>query len=150
MVIKVTSPNARASTLIDDAFCKALKNIKPSANRPKMDYEVVKVTTAAVGQIRLSPIREGELRRTYETISNAHKAALGEIENMRAVTARGAGPGNAAAKATDADAPFKDRLVPDEDVRDDWDFTVVMFVKLDPKAYEAPAPAQPGPQALGN
>jgi hypothetical protein len=56
---------------------------------------------------------------------------------------RGTPPPAAAANQLDPNdnSPYLDRLL-QEDVRDDWEVTVVFLVQLDPPAYTPPAPAE--------
>ena len=61
------------------------------------------------------------------------------------------GAGAQPVPTTPADDPtYKDRLVTDEDVRSDWEFTILMAVMLDPPPPAAPATPAPGQQASVN
>jgi hypothetical protein len=142
IMIKVTSPNKNAVGLVESSFCGALRNIKPSAQRPRMEYEVKKASVALQSQIKQDGARKAEVRKTYDAVDLAQKTALQELQ-LRAAIPPAPAPRPGQPGAEEDPLPFMDRLVPDEDVRNDWDVTVVIFVKLDP-VY---TPETPKPQA---
>jgi type IV pilus assembly protein PilM len=163
LVIKGTSPHSDAGALIESKFCDALKKIQPSSANPHMEYAVVKAVTVSVNQIKQDQARLAQMKLDYDAIINANqRGASGpgapavangnnpfaqEMQQaMRAAQqdARGGEPPpnivNSNTAAT-ADSPaYKDRLLKDEDVLNDWEFTVLVAVVLDPKAPQASAP----------
>jgi type IV pilus assembly protein PilM len=143
VVIEGTSPYQQAPNLIGTTFCDALKKIGPSPARPKLHYQVTKAVLVAAQTIRENTTRQGELRTAYQAVQ-ARKAAMGTAPVAAptgGVRVPGAQPGQPAPAAIDPDAPaFMDRLIPDESVLGDYDFTVVAVVELDPDTKTAGQP----------
>ncbi|HWP40202.1 MAG TPA: type IV pilus assembly protein PilM [Tepidisphaeraceae bacterium] len=191
LIIRGTTPNHNPQTLIEGKLCSALKSIKPTQLRPRMDYAIVRAFIAEANQIRNLELRKNQLRAAYEAAVRAKQQAeqgLGAglvgggggfapgfpggfgAENEFAPRGMGPGfapgvpgfmpppfpgtgggmpmPGAGLTQAETEAAAFKDRLVSDEDVLSDTEFTVVAVVELDPPPYAPPAaaPSESGEQ----
>lgn len=134
ITIRGSTPNAKGN-LVVDAFLTALSKIKPDANRPNLEYEFKKGAICKLSTVRTSPYAI-ELGRTYQALVGERLAAMGDAQSnaiKNRQRANGAAP-------VDDPSPFRDRLVGDEDVRDDTDFTLLIVVTMDPAPFTPPAP----------
>jgi hypothetical protein len=130
-----------APGFIEETFLAALRKIKPDANRPVMEYHVKRAGIKEFLLVQQNQSHLTQLNTAYTHARNARQRLQPEspLQAPR--------PGQTGAAPADPDAPFKDRLLPDEDVRNDTDFTLVLAVEMDPKPYEAPPPAEPAAAA---
>jgi hypothetical protein len=157
LVIKGTSPNANASNLLETQLCAALRKIGPTTQNPKMDYAVVKAVTVSANLIREDQTRVQQLKTDYDAAQNAkaHGSAVGMggapggfnpqgIGGLRPPTGPmgqfGGPPQGGGANVPDDSAAYQDQML-GEDVRNDWEFTVLVAVVLDPKPPTPPAQA---------
>ncbi|HVT89130.1 MAG TPA: hypothetical protein VHD56_09780, partial [Tepidisphaeraceae bacterium] len=143
ITIKGSSPNKNAYTLIQRTFCENLLNIKPTDKNPKKEYQVVRAVLAKANFVREDGVRLGEIRNAFDQIriEKARRQAIDSGTGTEAPVQKSLpqimGPNG---QPIEDPAPYMDRLVPGEDVRNDLDFSVVIVVILDPPA---PAPATP-------
>ena len=175
VTFRCTSPSDDAANLINGAFINNLMNIWPSEKRQHLEYGVARATMTTANKIEADPTRMAKLKAQYDFAMQAKKMAdqAAEIIKRRAAVAAGkpmGAPGQpnggmqpmfnpdmppnngvmtpADIAAAEAEA-YKDRIT-GEDMRKDWEFTVVFAVMLDPPPFTpAPgaAPAAPGPTA---
>jgi len=155
LVIRCVSPNADATTLVEQQFLKNLLAIWPSAAHPHMDFGVARADIVNRQQIRNDSDRLSRLRSAYEQAVEAQHAAQSaqpfaangpapdrDRDRDQPMGGPGAPPygggyGNNGLDATDVNSPaFKDPVT-GESVLDDWEFTILVAVTLDP-----PPPAQ--------
>jgi hypothetical protein len=167
LVIKGTSPYSNASSLLESKFCEALKKI--GANDPKSEYAIVKAVTVSANLIRDDTTRLQQMKQNYDTAANAKLHGAGSSAGFGGMNTNMGGPpqgfvmpgpppgigqggsfhppvmmGNPAAlaaEAADEAAPYKDHLL-GEDMRNDWEFTVLVAVVLDPKPAAQASAAQ--------
>ncbi|HMB94654.1 MAG TPA: type IV pilus assembly protein PilM [Tepidisphaeraceae bacterium] len=155
IAIKGTSPNANAGSLIESKFCDALKKIGPTAENQKIEYAVVKAVTVSANLIRDDQTRLQQMKQEYDAAMAAKDRGVsmtpgggGEFagptgggaqfrpptaQNMNMNPNIAINPVPAANPNTpDESAPYQDHLL-GEDIRNDWEFTVLIAVVLDPK-----------------
>ena len=162
ITIKCTSPNQNALSLINNKFIQNLMAIKPNAAHPHMEFMVMRAVMTRANPIGQDPARLAKLKSQFDSSVQAQRMA----DEAMAIAQRSASAGhpgssppppaqgfpgdpNAAAGQPNEDDAYKDRLT-GEDMRNDWEFTVLVVVALDPPAFVPPAvPAgSPGPAAL--
>jgi type IV pilus assembly protein PilM len=161
ITIRCTSPDADAVQLVYSQLLANLMKIWPTAGHPHMEYGVAKVMMTKANQIFQDPERLALLKAQYDTAVRAktladQAAATAKLAAQQAMAAakplgsprtpwmppppmQPPGVVDAAAQPDPAEA-FNDRLT-GEDMRKDWEFTVLLAVQLDPPA---PPPAAPG------
>lgn len=165
-----TSPNADTETLLNETIVKALAEIKPSEARPNMKYMVEKVSVPRTSPIRTNSVRLQQIAAAYQASKTGQPVTPsgdsgmnrgGGMQDEFGRPMQGGGmsdlpsgggqpwgqpagqpDGQPTAAGSDPDAAFKDRLVTDEDVRNDWEFVIILAVTLNPPPY-SPAPAEP-------
>lgn len=160
LIIKGTSPYANAGTLIETRFCDALKDIKPTPQRPNMPYAVEKAVTVSVNQFKENPSRLAQIKQAYDALLQAQQRAgegrlLTNVETAGEFSPGGfpgrmgmlppaGGPafGPTGIAGVEDPTPYMDRLLGDEDVRNDWEFTVLVAVRLDPPPPTSGTPPQ--------
>jgi hypothetical protein len=167
VTLKITSPDKNAVQVVYNQLLANLMAIWPSATRPRMEYGVAKTMMVKANQIDQDPERLNLLKQQYDTAVSAKKladqaaltaknAAMQAMANanpQRPGNGQGAfgqpfgapaqpqpGSPDAAAVVIDPNDAFKDRLT-GEDMRKDWEFTVLFAVQLDPPPFVAPAAA---------
>jgi hypothetical protein len=176
ITLKITSPDKNAVQLVYNQLLGNLMAIWPSATRPRMEYGVAKAMMVKANQIDQDPERLNLLKQQYDSAVLAKKladqaaltakyAAMQAMANanpQRPANGQGAfGQGfgapplpvpgmpgvapDANQVAMDPNDAFKDRLT-GEDMRKDWEFTVLFAVQLDPPPVVAPAAAPVTPQ----
>jgi type IV pilus assembly protein PilM len=169
LVLRCVSPNSDATSLVEQDFLqKGLLSVWPTAAQPHMEFGIARAEIVTRQQIRNDPDQLNRLRAAYEQAVAAQQAAAqpgqpaprygGGGGQDESVGSPGAGSpygggygGNPAANMTDENSPaFKDAN--GESVLDDWEFTILVAVTLDP-----PPPGQtpgqaptPGPAAPHN
>jgi type IV pilus assembly protein PilM len=155
LVIKGTCPNANAGNLLETKLCDALRKIGPTAQNPKPEYAVVKAVTVSANLIREDQTRLQQLKTDYDAAQNAKSRGMsapsgmmpGNFGPMGAPMGQfdrpqGIPPGminQGGPSAVEDSAPYQDRTT-GEDIRNDWEFTVLVAVVLDPKPPAAAAP----------
>jgi type IV pilus assembly protein PilM len=165
LVIRCISPNSDATSLVEQDFLqKGLLSVWPSAAQPHMDFGIARAEIVTRQQIRNDPDRLNRLRAAYEQAVAAQQAAQPNQTGPRfapggnggdeSVAGPGGPPnggfgGNPALNTNDENSPaFKDSY--GESVLDDWEFTILVAVTLDPPA-PGPSPTQgPGPAGPHN
>jgi hypothetical protein len=165
LTIHCTTPFVNGGDLIQKQFIPALLNIKPNAADKDKKYQIVKAQIVQPLMIREDSTRVAKMREDYTkalqaaTAQNNVQVNIGGGGPMSGGGDMGPGYGGgyrgpdympapampmAAAAAPgqpDDSAPFADRAT-GEDMRDDWEVTVVALVQLDP-----PPPAPPAAPA---
>jgi len=166
ITLRCTSPDANAVQLVYSQLLANLMNIWPSASHPHMEYGVAKAMMVSANQVFQDPTRMSLLKSQYDSALQAKKladqaAATAKLAAQQAMA--NANPNQPRApfvppplmppQGPDANAPapdpneaFNDRLT-GEDMRKDWEFTVLFAVQLDPPAPPAPVPGAPGATA---
>jgi type IV pilus assembly protein PilM len=167
ITLKCTSPDHNAVQLVYNKLLTNLMAIWPSASRPQMEYGVAKAMMVSANQIYQDPARMTQLKAQYDSAIQAKKLADAAAANAKAIAqqamAASTPPGAARGgmfqnsqpqpqlvNGVDPNAPppdpndaYKDRLT-GEDMRNDWEFTVLFAVQLDPPpAAPTTAPATP-------
>jgi len=150
--------------MIENQLLPTLARMGPTANDPTKPFKVVKVGMVNVRHISEDDTRLAKIKQEYEAMVKAAQANQpgqpgappGSIFEPPASGGTGAGgfggaqpaqPGGAAGAAgADDPTPFLDRNL-GEDVRSDWEATIVMIVQLDPPPFDAAHPAPPAPIA---
>jgi len=171
ITLKCTCPDADAVALIYKQLVETnLMNIWPSATRPRMEYGVAKAMMVKANQIGDDPQRLQQLKAQYDTALRAKAIADQAAATAKAVADQAMAAANPSGQPraglygvpqmqpagadtvvpNPADA-FNDRLT-GEDMRKDWEFTILFAVQLDPPPPPTPAPgaapaAPTGPQA---
>jgi type IV pilus assembly protein PilM len=149
VTVKCISPNKAGHSLVQDVFVEALKKIAPDAANPHKSYSIPKATVLGAMQVKNDQNRMLKMKNDY-MVALQQKAQQQQAANPLAPRpgvpsfyGRGTPPPAAAANQLDPNdnSPYLDRLL-QEDVRDDWEVTVVFLVQLDPPAYTPPAPAE--------
>jgi hypothetical protein len=152
ITLRCTSPNAEAPNLVQFNFLKNLLSLIPSSARPKMEYASVKVVVVSSMQVKYDKARMAKMEADYNAALGAKQApVMGRAGAPMGVYGNPYGnPAAAAAMAAnpDDDSAYKDRLT-GEDVRNDWEFTILLAIVIDPPAFNpTAAPAAPAaPQA---
>jgi hypothetical protein len=145
LTIRCTSPLEDARTFVSTRFFEALKKIAPNEKRPKMEYEVTRVILQRAARVGTATDRTAELRTSYEAMRVKTQQAPGAppparvTNGPRTIGGRGPAPAPVAAPTTPTDEDaFKDRILSDEDVRNDFDLTLIVVVRLDPAPWKPP------------
>jgi type IV pilus assembly protein PilM len=150
VTVKCMSPNKAGHSLVQDVFVAALKQIAPDAANPHKAYAIPKATVLSAMQVKADQTRLAKMKSDY-ALALQQKAQQQQVNPaMPAKTGAtgffGRTPAAPVAAPTQIDpndnSPYLDRVL-QEDVRDDWEVTVVFLVQLDPPAYTPPAPAGP-------
>jgi hypothetical protein len=172
ITLKCTSPDKNAVQLVYNQLLTNLMAIWPDANRQQMEYGVAKAMMVSANQIDQDPARMALLKSQYDSALQAKRiadqaSAAAKSAAAQAVAASGppggqpgagrgvfgmpqpqfAQPGGAdpnAAAVPDPNDAFKDRLT-GEDMRKDWEFTVLFAVQLDPPPAAPAAATRPRP-----
>jgi hypothetical protein len=166
ITLKCTSPDAGAVQLVFNQMLTNLMAIWPTADRPRMEYGVAKAAMISAKRIGEDPQRLQQLTAQYNSAVQAQRIAdqaaqlaKSAAEAAMAQANPGAGQprvgmfggpgaqpplqgGAVAAVVPDPNDAYKDRLT-GEDMRKDWEFTVLFAVQLDPPPPPAPAAGAP-------
>ncbi|MBC8107766.1 MAG: type IV pilus assembly protein PilM [Anaerolineae bacterium] len=156
--------------LIEKEFVGKLMNIKPDASHPKMEYAVARVAQVQARRVKMNPERLAKLKLEFEAAARAVEMQQNKANGGQPTAPDGqpgvqpggvqGGPVGAppsvfrpnpgmvppagGAAVVDAEA-YKDPVL-GESVIDDWEFTLLIAVTLDPPVPAAAAPA-PGSSA---
>jgi type IV pilus assembly protein PilM len=150
VTVKCLSPNRSGHALVQDAFVEALKKITPDPANPHKAYSVPKAMVFGAMQVKQDQQRIAKMRADYQAAlqAKAQQQQLAPPTAPRPGTAGFFGRNPVAVPAAQPgqidpndNTPFLDRLL-GEDVRDDWEVTVVFLVQLDPPPYAPPAPTE--------
>jgi hypothetical protein len=172
ITIRCTSPDANALQLVFTQFLNNLMTVWPTVDRPRMEYGVAKVMMVSANQIAQDPTRLQQLKTQYDNALRAkaladQAAATAKAAAQQAVAAVGSagsqprpfippipimppnpnmfqGP-DASGNIPDPNDAYKDRLT-GEDMRPDWEFTILIAVQLDPPTYTPQSSTAPGAQ----
>jgi type IV pilus assembly protein PilM len=171
VTLKCTSPDADAVQLVYTQLQANLMAIWPTDAKPNMEYGIAKTMMVSANQIKDDPIRLNLLKNQYELATQAKLIADRAAASAKSVADAALAAANPQAgqpggirppfgappilpmAGPDPNAPspdpndaFKDRLT-GEDMRKDWEFTVLFAVQLDPPPPPPPGgapPAAPG------
>ena len=162
VTLRCTSPFAQAvdpQNLVDKDFIGQLLNIKPSDGRKQMEYAVVRAGITSAGKVKQNQSRLQQLQAQYQAALRARQMAE-QLQNRGTGGARPPGtpvqptnqwdpnvaaapPGQPGATGVDPEA-YKDPTL-EESVLEDWEFTIVLAVMLDPPTYTPAPPAEGQP-----
>jgi type IV pilus assembly protein PilM len=161
ITLKCTSPDRDAVQLVYNQLLSNLNAIWPTADRPQMEYGVAKSMMVSANQIKDDQARLQALSAQYNAALQAKQLAeqaayTSKLSAYRqalaaaggAAVAGGAVPppppppptvANGSAPPVNPEDAYKDRAT-GEDMRKDWEFTVLFAVQLDPPAPPPGAP----------
>ena len=149
VTVKCLSPNKAGHSLVQDVFVDALKKIQPDAAHPHKRFSIPKATVVGAMQVKQDQAKLMKMRTDYQAAMTA------KVQQAQMTPPVASKPGvagffqrpnmapiipNALLDPND-NTPYLDPLL-NEDVREDWEVTVVFLVQLDPPAYAPPAPAE--------
>jgi len=151
--------------LIEKDFVGKLMNIKPDASHPHMEYAVARVAQVQARRVKMDPDRLARLKAEYEAAAKAAEMQQAKANGGQPTTPPPANPNGPAptpppvyrqnsgmapaapggAAPVDAEA-YKDPVL-GESVIDDWEFTLLIAVTLDPPPAAPPGTPAPGSSA---
>ena len=172
ITLKCTSPYGQAPRLVNKQLLANLMNIWPSQAHPHMEYGVAKAMIVSDYQVGQDQPRLNDLQKQYQNALQAKRiadaaAAAAKMAAQQAMAAQNpaaggarpnpygtpppvpyfpdqAGAPGAAVVANPLDA-YNDRLT-GEDMRPDWEFTILVAVQLDPPTFVPPPSTAPAGQ----
>ncbi len=147
ITVKCISPNKAGHSLVQDVFVAALQKIAPDAANPHKAYAIPKATVLGAMQVKQDTPKLAKMKSDY-AVALQQKAQ--QQQNAPATPAKPGAPTGFFGRGQPVvvpnvnqidpndNSPYLDRVL-QEDVRDDWEVTVVFLVQLDPPAYTPPA-----------
>ncbi len=159
VTIHGTTPNKNGLAFVEQSLVKGLTAISQAAIPGGKSYYIAKAQVVSGTQIRNHPEKLSQLKASYDAAVNAKNAgafvgasggAGGGVMSGEGVVGGAApsdigiapGAAGAAGAPVDDSKGYQDRLT-SEDLRDDWEFTVVAVVVLDPPPKTAAAAVTP-------
>lgn len=160
VLARLTTPNQAGPGLIDETFIRNLLKIGPNAQNPKVAYAIPKVQMLQYQQLKQNQSRLSKMQSDYTQATSAQGLQPANTGFSGAGSPFGGGGerpfggsqfggggptfgggaptfgGGAQPGGQDDSAAYIDRIT-GEDVRDDWEITVLFVVQMDPTA---PAP----------
>ncbi len=142
ITLKCTTPNARSYEFMEGSLLHALRAIdEPTALEMKKGYYVARATIVLANKIADNPATLQKLKTNYNAVVQTKARATAGLTPAAPGSPFGQTPftpgrnvgGQTAVEDTKA---YEDRVT-GEDVRNDWEFTVLYAIVLDPQ------PAQP-------
>jgi type IV pilus assembly protein PilM len=152
-----TTPHADPSSLLTDTVIKSLEDLSLAKLPKDKKYYVAKAEIVTTTPLRANTQRMAEMLRVFQASETARGLQPGQqpynvggqvapemMEDPAAMPGGQPQPGQPQlgpdGRPLEDPRPFRDRLLLDEDVRDDSEFTIVFAVMLDPAP---PAPTDP-------
>src|SRR5688500_12271933 len=151
-----TTPHGDPSSLLTDTVIKSLEDLSLAKLPKDKKYYVAKAEIVTTTPLRANTQRMAEMLRVFQASETARGLQPGqqpynvagqvapEMEDPAAMPGGQPQPGQPQlgpdGRPLEDPRPFRDRLLLDEDVRDDSEFTIVFAVMLDPAP---PAPTDP-------
>ena len=157
ITITGTTPHANPSSLLTDTVIKSLEDLSLAKLPKDKKYYVAKAEIVTTTPLRANTQRMAEMLRVFQASETARGLQPGQqpynlggqvapemMEDPAAMPGGQPQPGlpqlGPDGRPLEDPRPYRDRLLPDEDVRDDSEFTIVFAVMLDPAP---PAPTDP-------
>ena len=156
ITVSGTTPHAEPAALLTDTMIKSLEAMSLATLPKDKKYYVAKAEIVTTTPLRANQTRMAELLRVFQAAEAARGLPAGQTgyvpagtEGMMEDQAMLGQPGvpqpgqpqlGPNGQPLEDTRPYKDRMFPDEDVRDDSEFTIVFAVMLDPTP---PAPTDP-------
>jgi type IV pilus assembly protein PilM len=157
ITITGTTPHGNPSSLLTDTVIKSLEDLSLAKLPKDKKYYVAKAEIVTTTPLRANTQRMAEMLRVFQASETARGLQPGQqpydvggqiapemMEDPAAMPGGQLQPGQPQlgpdGRPLEDPRPFRDRLLTDEDVRDDSEFTIVFAVMLDPAP---PAPADP-------
>jgi type IV pilus assembly protein PilM len=166
ITLRIRTPYDKGPALVDENFIKALEKVIQTPTGVHRDYYIARATIVSGTRFKLNPARISALEAAYTEATKEVETPGGIGGNHGGGAGAGGRPPVEAARSNPFDSPrpgsggaqgqpradngnaekaFMDRIT-GEDVRDDWEFTVLVAVVIDPPPMAA-TPAGAAPQA---
>jgi hypothetical protein len=169
VALRCTSPHANALEMVEQKFIPSLLAVKPTAQQPKREFAFSKAVYTVSQQIKTDAARMAKMKQDYDLAARAKATGQSMVPGGQPYPGQPPYPGSieegrpsdlpggygqppyggteggfpqqvqpGAPNPEEDPSPYFDRLTK-EDTRDDWAFTVLVAVVLDP-----PPPPPPG------
>jgi len=157
-----TTPHAEPAALLTDTMIKSLEELSLAKLPKDKKYYVAKAEIVTTTPLRANQQRMAEMLRVFQAAEVARGLLPGQQAMLYGAGVPGEGmmddpaanvglqPGQIGqpgqppvgpdGRPLEDTRPYRDRLIPEEDVRDDSEFTIVFAVMLDPTP---PPPTDP-------